>query len=345
MHKIPEVWPMFSSFFSSSSGPESRPRVNYSTEELWGAANYANFHEMSRYVNLTPQLQSEERVLEQAELFYRLGALGLKYTNQIPAREGIEARKFVLRDSGLLSMYAFAITNYKKYIHGSEYFANGVMYSNRQKYPLTTAIFLRFFDISVQLASLTLFAEDFNRFSVVMGGINSVNGVLRQTYPQTDVVNLIFTVINKVIESNNDKIVILGLYNLLLNNLYNDFYAANPNITIVNIYRETMLNAVAVAADINRDMEYYNSWEFRSKFTTSSIPTYQEFYNKFINQFDIKYGEMQKMNKRLREIEINQPVLQIERQRQNGLPPDGVVGYAGKQEQLPSTLKKRRPSP
>ncbi len=334
---------MFSSFFSSSSGSEPRPRVNYSTAELWGPENHTNYWRM---VNLSNEVSGEERILERAELFYRTGALGLKYTNQIPYREGIEARKFVLRDSGLLSMYGWATTRYGTYIHGSENYGGGLMYSNRQKYPLTPAIFLRFFDISVQLASLSLFAEDFNRCSVAMGGISSVNSVLRQTYPQTDVINLMFTVINKAIASNSDKIVILALYNLLLNNLHDEFYAPNPKITVVNTYREAMLNAVAVASDINNkdDMEYYNSWEFRNKFT-NSIPTYQDFYNEFINQFDIKYDQMRQMNKRLIALEINQTTLQIERQHQAGLQFDGRVGYAGKQEQLPPTLRKRRPNP
>ena len=175
---------MFSSFFSSSSGgAEPRPRGNHSIAELWGTANYAKFNEMARYVNLSPHLQREEKVLERAELFYRTGALGLKYTYKIP---DIEARRFVLRDSGALDMYAFATTGYGTYIHGSEYFSNGLVYSNRQKYPLTPAIFLRFFDISVQLVSLTFFAEDFNRYSGIMSRINSVNVVLRKTYPQTD---------------------------------------------------------------------------------------------------------------------------------------------------------------
>jgi len=332
---------MFSSFFSASSGPEPRPRANYSTAELWGAENYAKFNEMARYVNLAPLLQREEKVLEQAELFYRTGALGLKYTYQIP---DIEARKFVLRDSGALGMYAFATTGYGTYIHGSAYFANGLVYSNRQKYPLTPDIFLRFFDISVQLVSLTLFAEDFNKFSGIMSRINSVNDVLKQTYPLTDVVNLMFTVINKAIASNNDKIVILALYNLLLNNLHDEFHKQNPNITIVGAYREAMLNAVAVAADISRNMGYYNSWEFRNKFT-DSIPTHQDFYKEFINQFEVKYNQMQDMNQRLKELEMNQIMLQMERQHQAGLQFDGRVGYAGKQEQLPPTLRKRRPNP
>lgn len=331
---------MFSSFFSSSSVPGAEPRVNYSTAELWGPENHTNYWHM---VNLSNKVSGEEKILEQAEEFYKTGALGLKYTYQISNEE---ARKFVLRDSGLLSMYGFATTNYKRYIHGSNFIGNGAVYSNRQKYPLTPAIFLRFFDISVQLASLSLFAEDFNRFSVVMGGINSVTGVLKQTYPQTNVINLMFTVINKAIASNNDKIVILALYDLLLNNLHDAFYAPNPRITVVNAYREAMLNAVAIAADINNkdDMEYYNSWEFRNKFT-NSIPTYQEFYDGFINQFDIKYCEMQNMNKRLIALKINQTMLQIERQHQAGQPFDGMAGYTGKQEQFPPTLRKRRPSP
>jgi len=95
----------------------------------------------------------------------------------------------------------------------------------------------------------------------------------------------------------------------------------------------------------NNAIGYYNSWEFRNKFT-DSIPTYQDFYNEFINQFNVKYDQMQRMNQRLRELQINHNMLQIERQRQVGLPCDGMIGYAGnKHELLPLTLKKRRPTP
>jgi len=317
--------------FSSSFNAESKRRVvYYSAAKLWGAESHENYWHA---VKLSNEVLGEERILERAEAFYRAGALGLKYTNEI------------LGNSGLLGMYDYAATCYQIYIQGREACDEERAYANRQRYPLTPAIFLRFFDISVQMASLTLFAEDFNRFSGTMSGINSVNGVLKQTYPQTDVINLMFTVINKAIASNSDKIVILALYNLLLNNLHDEFHAPNPSITVVNAYREAMLNAVAVASDINNknEMKYYNSWEFRNKFT-NSIPTYEEFYSEFIHQFDIKYNQMLLMNQRLRGLEINQIMLQIqmERQRQAGQPFDGRAGYAGKQELLPPTLKKRK---
>lgn len=173
---------------------------------------------------------------------------------------------------------------------------------------LNIGVFESFLDIITKDSALVLLVGKMDAHQSNICCIDDVNNILKNKYPEQSA-GLFIEAAKKAIRSNFPALISLALYNFALANLHDRFYnIPEPGDDVIEQYRSTMEAAIDIAAGLSIT-------EQGGK------------------EFAIKQQQMREMIKRLNFLREKEAAYI-------------KTSYAGKrQEPLPSTLRKRRPTP